>query len=93
VFVPCALGGVISDETLLEIQARAVCGLANNQLAEPRLGTELARRGIAYVPDYVVNAGGMISCPSSKRRKRAVDRVLMLPMRARNNALPVAGRP
>ncbi len=65
VFVPCALGGVISDETLLEIQARAVCGLANNQLVEPRHGAELARRGIAYVPDYVVNAGGMMGASTA----------------------------
>lgn len=60
IFAPCALGAVINDETLPQIQARAVCGLANNQLAEPRHGEGLRARGIAYVPDYVVNAGGMI---------------------------------
>lgn len=60
VFAPCAMGAVINDETLPEIQARAICGLANNQLAEPRHGLALRDRGIAYVPDYVVNAGGMI---------------------------------
>jgi len=60
VFAPCAMGAVINDETLPEIRARAICGLANNQLAEPRHGLGLRDRGIAYVPDYVVNAGGMI---------------------------------
>lgn len=37
-----------------------VCGLANNQLAEPRHGDALRERGIVYVPDYVVNAGGVM---------------------------------
>lgn len=60
VFAPCAMGAVIDDETLPEIRARAVCGLANNQLAEARHGAELRERGIRYVPDYVVNAGGMM---------------------------------
>jgi len=60
VFAPCAMGAVLNDETLPEIRARAICGLANNQLAEPRHGLELRDRGITYVPDYVVNAGGMI---------------------------------
>jgi leucine dehydrogenase len=64
VFAPCALGGVLNDVTVPEIRARAVCGLANNQLAEPRHGEALRRRGITYVPDYVVNAGGMMGASS-----------------------------
>lgn len=60
VFAPCALGAVVNDETLPQIQARVICGLANNQLAEPRHGAELHERGIVYAPDYVVNAGGMM---------------------------------
>ena len=38
-----------------------MCGVANNQLAEPRHGADLRERGIVYVPDYVVNAGGMLA--------------------------------
>jgi len=60
IFAPCAMGGIINDNTVPEIKAKAVCGLANNQLAEPRHGTDLQQRGITYVPDYVVNAGGMM---------------------------------
>lgn len=60
IFAPCAMGGGINDETLPQIKAKAICGLANNQLAEPRHGTALQQRGITYVPDYVVNAGGMM---------------------------------
>lgn len=60
IFVPCALGAIINDDTVPQLKARAVCGLANNQLAEPRHGAALQERGILYAPDYVVNAGGVI---------------------------------
>lgn len=60
ILAPCAMGAVINDATLPEIKAKAICGLANNQLTETRHGQALRDRGIAYVPDYVVNAGGML---------------------------------
>ncbi|APZ98494.1 hypothetical protein BWQ93_08310 [Sphingopyxis sp. QXT-31] len=61
IFAPCALGGAIDAVTVNRLQARIVCGGANNQLAHPSLGAELARRGIFYAPDYLVNAGGIIA--------------------------------
>jgi leucine dehydrogenase len=59
-FAPCALGGVLNDRTIPRLQAKIICGGANNQLAELRHATELAARGILYVPDYLANAGGVI---------------------------------
>jgi glutamate dehydrogenase/leucine dehydrogenase len=38
-----------------------VCGCANNQLATEDDGERLARVGVLYAPDYVVNAGGVIN--------------------------------
>jgi leucine dehydrogenase len=61
VFSPNAAGGVISDATLPRLRCRAVVGAANEQLAEPRHGDALHERGILYGPDYVVNAGGLLS--------------------------------
>ena len=60
VFAPCALGGVLNDDTIPRLRARIVAGAANNQLAETRHGEALRRRGILYAPDYVINAGGLI---------------------------------
>ena len=60
VFAPCALGAVLNDTTIPELKARAVCGLANNQLERPDHGQQLFDRNILYVPDFVVNAGGMM---------------------------------
>lgn len=61
VFAPCALGGVLNDESIPQLRAAVVCGAANNQLAEPRHGRALHERGILYAPDYLVNAGGVIN--------------------------------
>ena len=60
VLAPCALGGVVSAETVDRIQARIVCGSANNILADDEAGGALAQRGIIYAPDYLVNAGALI---------------------------------
>jgi leucine dehydrogenase len=59
VFAPCALGGVINDDTIPRLRATVVSGVANNQLAGPQHGRELQRRGVLYAPDFLVNAGGM----------------------------------
>jgi leucine dehydrogenase len=61
VYAPCALGGAINDQTVGALKVKVVAGAANNQLAEPRHGQLLAERGIVYVPDYAINAGGLIN--------------------------------
>jgi leucine dehydrogenase len=61
IFAPCALGAIVNDETLPQFKFEIIAGAANNQLAEERHGDELARRGILYAPDYVINAGGVIN--------------------------------
>ncbi|MFL0796458.1 MAG: NAD(P)-binding domain-containing protein [Cellvibrionaceae bacterium] len=62
VFVPCALGGIISNTTLPELNCAVVAGSANNQLSEEWLDHSLHTQGILYAPDYVINAGGLIYC-------------------------------
>lgn len=61
VFAPCALGAGLNEGTIPQIVARVVCGAANNQLAVAQDDDRLAARGILYAPDYLVNAGGLIS--------------------------------
>ncbi len=60
IFAPCAIGGVIRDDTLEELRCSAVVGSANNQLEADRHGDRLHEKGILYAPDYLVNAGGLI---------------------------------
>jgi leucine dehydrogenase len=61
VLAPCALGGVLSAATVPRLRCRAIAGAANNQLTEERVAELLARRGILWAPDFVVNAGGVIN--------------------------------
>ena len=61
VFAPCALGGVLTPETVAELRAPIVAGAANNQLADDSVAEELAARGILWAPDFVANAGGIIN--------------------------------
>jgi leucine dehydrogenase len=80
VYCPCALGGILNDQSLPELQCKIVCGSANNQLVDDRHGDMLQQRGILYAPDYIVNAGGVLSGLDSLRpggfnRQRAMERV------------------
>ncbi|GBF12586.1 amino acid dehydrogenase [Tepidibacillus sp. HK-1] len=60
IFSPNALGAVINDQTIPQLKCKAICGAANNVLAENRHGDLLHEKGILYAPDYVANAGGLI---------------------------------
>lgn len=61
VFMPCALGGVLNDETIPKLKAQVVAGCANNQLLRNDHADSLHARGILYAPDFIINAGGIIN--------------------------------
>ena len=61
VFSPCARGAVINDKTIEQFKCKIIAGAANNQLAESKHGDVLEEKGILYVPDYIINAGGVIN--------------------------------
>jgi leucine dehydrogenase len=80
IFSPCALGAIINDETIDKLKCKAVAGSANNQLKEDRHGDMLEQKGILYVPDYIINAGGVINVaaelePGGYVREKAVKKV------------------
>ena len=61
ILAPCALGAILDETSIPDLNVGLVCGGANNQLATDLDGYALHARGIAYAPDYVVNAGGIIN--------------------------------
>jgi leucine dehydrogenase len=67
IFAPCALGGGLNADTIPELKAGIVAGAANNQLAEPQDAKRLSARGILYAPDFIINAGGVISIALSEQ--------------------------
>jgi len=60
VVAPCALGAVLNDTSIPQLQAKVVAGAANNQLEHPDHDALLMQHGILYAPDFVINAGGII---------------------------------
>ncbi|MFD1560440.1 hypothetical protein ACFSHT_33155 [Paraburkholderia silviterrae] len=62
VFAPCALGGSITETVAAQFHFKVIAGGANHQLLSLDNGDTLQRRGIFYAPDFLVNAGGIISC-------------------------------
>lgn len=81
VFSPCALGAILNETTIPELQTKIVAGAANNQLAHRSHGQILHDRGVLYAPDYVINAGGVIfACgkyfhQSSSETEKTLDRI------------------
>ncbi|MCF6351282.1 MAG: leucine dehydrogenase [Flavobacteriaceae bacterium] len=62
IYSPCALGATINDKTINILKAKVIAGAANNQLQdEIKHGKLLKERGIAYAPDFLINAGGIIN--------------------------------
>jgi leucine dehydrogenase len=61
IFAPCAVGGVINASTVPRLRCRIVAGSANNQLESDEDAVSLAERGILYVPDFIINAGGAVA--------------------------------
>jgi leucine dehydrogenase len=62
IFAPCALGGIVNDDTIPKFKFRIIAGGANNQLLdENKHAKVLMEKGILYAPDYAINAGGLIN--------------------------------
>lgn len=70
VLSPNALGAILNDETIGRLDTQIVAGGANNQLARAGHGDALFERGILYAPDYVINAGGIISVATEYLARR-----------------------
>jgi leucine dehydrogenase len=75
-----------------------IAGGANNQLAEERHGKALEDRGLLYVPDFVINAGGLINVygeimgwgqERSKRKAQEIyDTILRIFAIAKRDGIP-----
>lgn len=62
IYCPCARGATVNDETIDRLKCKAICGAANNTLAdETKHGKALMEKGILFAPDFIVSAGGAIS--------------------------------
>ncbi len=100
IYAPCALGSALNDHTVPRLRCRIVAGAANNQLAEPKHGSDLMHRGILYAPDYAINGGGLINVAqevagydakvSKEKTMRIYDTILEIAERAKADMAPTS---
>ena len=62
IFAPCAMGAVLNTENVHLLKCKLIAGAANNVLMDAATGTALEAMDILYLPDYIINAGGVINC-------------------------------
>jgi len=62
IFAPCAMGAVLNTENVGGLKCALIAGAANNVLMDANTGDALKKLDILYLPDYVINAGGVINC-------------------------------
>ncbi|MES2121491.1 MAG: Glu/Leu/Phe/Val dehydrogenase dimerization domain-containing protein [Chlamydiota bacterium] len=61
ILAPCAMGGIINEQTIGALRCKGIAGCANNQLLHDSDANELLARKILYAPDFVINSGGLIN--------------------------------
>ncbi|MGW4425666.1 Glu/Leu/Phe/Val dehydrogenase dimerization domain-containing protein [Streptosporangium sp. NPDC004631] len=61
-YCPCAGSGTLTEGFAATARTRVVCGAANGQLADPGVEAAFGKRGIAYVPEFAANGGGVVHC-------------------------------
>jgi leucine dehydrogenase len=81
IYAPCAMGQVITPENVDSVMVKIICGSANNQLLNDDLAKTLQKNGVLYAPDFLVNAGGVISAAENFKgngQKAVEERVTAL---------------
>ncbi len=69
IFSPCALGQILNAQTVPQLRTNIIAGAANDQLSSPVFADRLTQRNILYIPDYLINAGGLIQLSLQRDNK------------------------
>ncbi|HMO02022.1 MAG TPA: Glu/Leu/Phe/Val dehydrogenase dimerization domain-containing protein [Oligoflexia bacterium] len=64
IFAPCAVGQTVNPKTLARLRCKLIAGGANNQLSDSTVIPILKEKKVVYLPDFALNAGGVISVAS-----------------------------
>ena len=76
IFCPCALGGILNENTINRLKCEIVAGSANNQLESDQCGELLHKKNILYAPDYLINAGGLMLVATEILKNYSYDMAL-----------------
>ena len=84
IYAPCALGATLNTHTIRALRCSIIAGAANNQLQDENIhGNEIKDKGIVYAPDFLINAGGLISVYSELKKynkDQILKRSIILPL-------------
>lgn len=61
VLSPCALSNCLNNVNIRRLNCVIVAGGANSQLESDKIADKIHKMGILHAPDYIANAGGLIS--------------------------------
>lgn len=80
IFSPNAIGQTVNADTLKRLRCEIIAGAANNQLPDSSVYKTIEDRKMVYCPDFVINAGGVISVggeyiPGGWNKKWVQDKV------------------
>ena len=77
---PCAVGGIFTESSIQNLGCKIIAGGANNQLLNPSIDSHLYKKGIRYIPDVLINSGGVIGLTKDilKRSELEVEEDLKL---------------
>jgi leucine dehydrogenase len=59
-FAPCAVGAIFTESSIKNLNCKIIAGGANNQLLDPSIAKKLHQKGIIFIPDILINSGGVI---------------------------------
>lgn len=67
IYSPNATGAILNSNTISLLKTKIVCGAANNQLEDMHIdGKLLHKKGITYVPDFLANRMGIVTCANEQ---------------------------
>jgi glutamate dehydrogenase/leucine dehydrogenase len=81
VLCPCALGGLLTEDVVPNLDFEIIVGAANNQLSTAGVADALAAADILFVPDFLASAGGIINIAQEAdgydwtRAVKAIDQI------------------
>ena len=78
VFSPCAVGAIFSQTSISNLNCKIIAGGANNQLLDESVANYLHEQGIIYIPDVLINSGGVIGLTKDIMKRDEVQTELQL---------------
>jgi len=66
IFVPCAIGRLIDAASVPRLRCTVIAGAANDVLSHRDAAHLLLAAGIDYVPDFLINSGGVIAIHAAR---------------------------